>query len=135
MPGHALHISLQSYMKNGIQHVIGLKSVSRQQNADITLLRCLAQFGHMNQPNIYTHAFPVVNMSQTCSCTSLDIFTAADDVMHPPGIRPSATAVVQPIVEYVTDMTAATRDTKASELKFGNCSIASQMSCGMKHHG
>ena len=74
-------------------------------------------------------------MSQTCSRKSLDICTAADDVMHPPGMRPSATAVVQPIVEYVTDMTAATRDTKANELKFGNCSIASQMSCDMKRHG
>ncbi len=88
----------------------------------------------MKHPDSYTHAFPVLSMSQTCSFKSLDIFTAAADVTHPPGIRPSATAVVQPIVEYVTDMTAATRDTKASELKFGNCSIASQMSCNMKRH-
>jgi len=90
---------------------------------------------HTKRPSTGTHAFPVLSMSQTCSFESLDSFTAADDVMHAPGIRPSATAVVQPIVEYVTDMTAATRDTKASELKFGNCRIASQMLCKMKRHG
>ena len=38
-----------------------------------------------------------------------------------PLTRPTARAVVQPSVQYVTDITAAISDTSAKELKFGNC--------------
>lgn len=45
-----------------------------------------------------------------------------------PLTRPLASAVVQPSVQYVTDMTAAMSDTSARELKFGNCTDMWQFS-------
>ena len=53
--------------------------------------------------------------------------------MDSPALRPLARAVVQPTVEYVTDMTAATRDTSAKELKFGNCTGTSHCKNQNRH--
>ena len=60
-----------------------------------------------------------------CHATELAAHQMQDRQTDTPVLRPTARAVVQPTVEYVTDMTAAMRDTSARELKFGNCTDTS----------